>query len=43
MRQIKNILSPPSQYYGHKTCQRSYIVQGALTHRFSCPLNEVVM
>ena len=28
--------------YGHKTCQRSDIMQGGPTHKFTCPLNEVV-
>ena len=28
--------------YGHKTCQRSDIMQGVPTHKFTCPLNEVV-
>ena len=29
--------------FGHKTYQHSDITQGVPTHKFACPLNEVVM
>ena len=39
MWQIKNPISPLSQYFGHKTYQGGDIMQEASTHKFEWPLN----
>ena len=41
--QIKNIVSPTSQCLWSQDLSEWWLTQGAPTHKFLCPLNEVVM